>query len=115
MDYRSRLKDMNLFSIYGRMMRSDMVKIWKAFNSDTDVGLANLLEQISHSSTRGHGFKLSVPRCRSEIRRRFWNVRCVRQWNSLPVDVVGAGSVEAFEIRLDGYLEDILFDTIDGN
>ena len=92
-----------------------MLKIWKAFNSNIDIGLADLLEQMSHSSIGGHGFKLSVPRCRSEIRRRFWNVRCVRQWNSLPVDVVRAGSVEAFKVRLDCYLGDKLFDTIDEN
>ena len=41
------------------------------------------------TSTRGHDFKLSIPVCRSEVRRTF-GARVVRVWNSLSSQVVEA-------------------------
>ena len=39
-----------------------------------------------------------------EIRRNFLMVRTIKQWNSLPPDVVGAPSLEVFKKRLDSHL-----------
>ena len=110
--YGARLRRLSLFSIYGRLLRSDLIKLWKAFNPVVDVQLLQLLERQSHRATRGNGFKLSVPRCHSELRRRFWSVRCVRLWNRLPSDIVGARSVEGFKARLDSHMGDRFFKTI---
>ena len=114
LDYQDRLKDMGLFSIYGRLLRADLIKIWKCFHSDVDVGLSTLLEQQSHAATRNHGFKLSIPRCRSEVRRRFWGVRGVSLWNSLPASIVQSTSLETFKKRLDSHMEGEFYKTIDG-
>ena len=38
-DYAARLNQLKLFSIQGRMFRADLVKLWKAFNAEVDVGL----------------------------------------------------------------------------
>ena len=111
LNYRARLTSMGLFSICGRMLRTDLVKVWKAFNGEVDVGLTGLLERRFHDSTRGHDFKLSVPLCRSEVRRRFWNVRCVLAWNELPQGVVGSGTVEVFKGRLDAFMGDRFYHT----
>ena len=112
-DYPSRLRQLNLFSIRGRMFRADLIKIWKVFNSEVDVGLSSVFERQSHVATRGHSFKLSVPICRSELRRRFFNVRSVSTWNGLPVDVVDAGSLNGFKSRLDSHMSDHFFQTLE--
>ena len=65
--YGARLTSVGLFSIRGRMLRTDLIKVWKAFNGVTDVGLSGLLERRFHESTRGHSLKLSIPLCRSEV------------------------------------------------
>ena len=114
LDYKERLLRLGLFSIYGRFHRADLIKIWKAFNSDIDVGLLGLLERQSHGATRGHGFKLSIPLCRGEVRRRCWGVRSVGVWNGLPEDVVQSASLETFKKRLDQFMGGKLYETVDG-
>jgi len=108
-EYPHRLRRLGLFSVKGRLLRADLIKVWKAFNSEIDVGLGAMFERLFHPATRGHNLKLSVPRCRSEISRRFFNVRVVPTWNSLPATVVEAESVHSFKTRLDAHLEDVFY------
>ena len=109
LDYEGRLRECGLYSVWGRLLRLDLIKIWKAFNTDTEVGLREIFETASVMGTRGHQFKLSIPVCRSEVKRRTIASRCVVAWNSLGVDTVSASSVQAFKGRLDADLGDRLF------
>ena len=47
--------------------------------------------------TRGHRYKLLVPRANLEIRRRFFAVRAVNNWNSLSDDTVEAAALGTFK------------------
>ena len=58
--------------------------------------------------TRGKGFKLKEERFRPDIRKNFFTVRVVRQWNMLPRDVVDVLSLETFKVRLDGALSNLI-------
>ena len=109
LEYAARLRSIGLFSVKGRLLRLDLCKVWKCFHADVDVGLIGVLELASEVGTRGHGLKLSVPICRSEIGRKIFGSRVVRVWNSLPSSVVEASSVELFQRGLDLFLGDQLF------
>ena len=109
LSYPSRLLQLKLYSVQGRLLRADLVKVWKAFNSELDVGLSEIFERRLHAATRGHRYKLSVPRCRTELRRRFFSVRVVSVWNGLPGEVVGAGSLETFKAKLDEAVGDMFY------
>ena len=65
------LQALRLFSVYGRLLRGNLIKIWQVFHPRIDLGLGNLFDRQSHGATRSNGFKLTTPRCRSEIHRRF--------------------------------------------
>ena len=75
LSYVSRLKEVGLYSVCGRLLRLDVVKIWKSFYSD--VGLSEVFEMAMFVDTRGHYLKMSVPVCRYEMRRRAFGVRRV--------------------------------------
>ena len=64
-----------LYSIKGRLLRSDLTQIWKAFHSDNDVGLSDKFEYARNTRTRGHAFKLSIPLCRKDVKKRYFAVR----------------------------------------
>ena len=50
-----------LYSIKGRLLRIDLIKIWKAFHSDIEVGLSDIFKYAINTRTRGHAYKLSIP------------------------------------------------------
>ena len=109
LEYVARLKAIGLYSIQGRLLRADLVKIWKSFNGDIDVGISELFEMAQNVGTRGHSLKMSIPICRSEVMRRSFGVRRVTLWNSLPSGVIEALSVTTFKRLLDDFLGDTLF------
>ena len=110
-EYSARLRSLDLYSVRGRLLRIDLVKLWKVFHTEIEyeVGLLSMLDRHSHASTRGHCFKLAVPGCRTDLKKRFFNVRCVDVWNRLPESVVDAASVNAFKKRLDECIPEQLF------
>jgi len=52
--------------------------------------------------------RLKGGRFRLGIRKTFFTVRVARQWNTLPREVVDVRSLEAFKIRLDGALSNLV-------
>ena len=108
--YGDRLLHLDLFSVKGRLLRADLIMTWKILNG--------LCPELSHlfvrnqSHTRGHDFKLFVPRCTTDIRARYFSLRVVPVWNSLPNEVVCASSVLQFKRLLGKLSGQILFEYV---
>ena len=65
------------------------------------------LFSLSHNTrTRGHPFKLSVGRVRTDKRNNFIIQCVVSLWNFLPQDVVMTSGLDAFKRGLDKFLEE---------
>jgi len=58
--------------------------------------------------TRGNSFKVKEGRFRLDIRKKFFTLRVVRHWHSLPREAVAAPSLEVFSARLDGALSNLV-------
>ena len=112
LDYSVRLRRSGLYSVHGRLLRADLIKLWKIFHGFVDRELVEIFERCSHPTTRGHRFKLSIPRCRTEIRRRFFSVRCVVLWNGLPDVAVELDTCNKFKGYLDKFMPDMFYETL---
>jgi hypothetical protein len=89
LDYFSRLKQLGLFSIKGRFLRADLIKYWRIIcRLDGGVDFGGIFRRAPDARTRGHPYKLLMPACNTDIKRRFFGARCVQLWNSLPSSVV---------------------------
>ncbi|KFP99061.1 hypothetical protein N329_01372, partial [Haliaeetus albicilla] len=56
-----------------------------------------------------NGFKLKEGRFRLDVRKKFFTVRVLRQWNRLlPRELVDAPSLAVFNARLDGALSNLV-------
>ena len=97
--YGERLRELQLFSIKGRLLRADLIKYWKIL-SDQLENMSDLFMLAPAARTRGHHLKLTLPRWSSDACRRFFSVRCVNIWNRLPSHIVQANSIGSFEQAL---------------
>ena len=68
---------------------------------------------MNASGRRGHDYKIFVPRTRIDIRKRYFSVRVVEQWNALSEDTVKAESMDIFKRLLHRDLGQKLFDYLD--
>ena len=110
LSYGVRLRRLDLFSVKGRLLRCDLIKVWKIFNGKCKVPFDSLFQLgLSLGYTRGHSLKLQVPRFRLACRQRFFSVRVVNLWNNLPQSVVSTRSLEVFKAGIRDALDDLLF------
>ena len=70
----------------------------------------DLFEISSEERTRGHRLKLFKPRCRTNIQQKFFTVRVIEDWNSLPEEVIEAKNMNTFKNRLDAWWENRLYE-----
>ena len=67
-----------------------------------------LFSRVCCDRTKRNGFKLKEGRFRLDIRKIFFTVRLLRHQNRLPRGVMDVLSLEAFKIRLDRALNNLM-------
>ena len=100
LSYRERLEKLDLFSFQGRLLRSDLIMVYKILHSLCAINANDIFILNDSVTTRGHPYKLFKPRSHSDCRKRFFSVRVVNAWNSLSHDTVTAASLNSFKARL---------------
>ena len=110
LDYSQRLKALDLYSVRGRLLRHDMAKYWQIFNGSCAILPDDIFASTPLGTTRGHQYKVADVRVEIEIHKRFFSVRGILLWNSLPQHVVTGNTVSAFKVSLSAHLGDRLFE-----
>ena len=70
-NYQERLRTLKLCCIYGRLKKADLIKCWKVFHSEINVGLQDLFTVSVEWRARGHPLKILLSRCDLELRKIF--------------------------------------------
>ena len=98
--YTERFLALNLDSLELRRRVADLVLVYKLICPSPHREAFTLFDFIpSSSKTRGHNLKIRQHHVNLNIRRYFFNVRLVDEWNSLPIPshVVNGTYVEHFK------------------
>ena len=74
LSYADRLQFLNLYSVQGRLLRADLIQCWKIFNGKSCLTPADLFDVRRLTQTRGHCHKIFTPRCRTDVRKRFFSI-----------------------------------------
>ncbi|KAK4832269.1 hypothetical protein QYF61_021668 [Mycteria americana] len=102
-----RLREMGLFSLEKRKLWGDLVAAFQylkgAYEKDGETST-----QACSDRTKANGFKLKEGRFKSHIRKKFFTMRVVRDWNRFLREIVDAPSLEVFKVRLDGALSNLI-------
>jgi len=102
--YEDRLRELGLFSLEKRRLQSDLIAAFQYLKGAYKQEGSELFEKVDNSRTRKNGFKLKEVRFQLDVRGKFFTMKVVRCWNSLPREVVDVLSLEVFKARLDGAL-----------
>ena len=52
--YEDRLRQLGLYSVYGRLLRKDLIKIWKVMKCENNLGVRELFDMSVDTRLRGH-------------------------------------------------------------
>jgi ribonucleases P/MRP protein subunit RPP40 len=99
--YSERLAACNLPSLELRRLRSDLILCFKIVHNLIALNFSDFFEfERSKFNTRGHKFKLRIPKIQKNVRKNFFSIRIIPSWNHLPNEVVSALSVMHFKKQL---------------
>ena len=108
LSYEERLKTMDLPSLSYRRRRGDLIEAYKYTHGCYNVN-ENLLKRETDSKTRGHSYKLSKRSFNLNVRKNFFSIRIINDWNKLPQHIVEAKTMNSFKSRLDHHFASIKF------
>ena len=106
--YERRLLALDLLTLEQRRLRGQLIETFKIVTGLSSLD-SSAVFTLSDVPTRNHGYKLVVPRFRTNKYRDFMTVKVCSLWNSLPSDVVNAPSVDAFKRQLDKIIRTLHF------
>ena len=107
--YTDRLRTLRLPSLYYRRRRGDVIRVYQLIHGGIDQDYTSFFAIDTQTRTRGHPWKICKPNAVSRARRNFFAVRVINDWNSLPVSVVSAPSLNIFKSRLDAHWAAYMF------
>ena len=80
-----------------------MIKIYKLRNFLYDKEALNGLIEHSRRNHRGNNIQLKTRNAKLKLRKTFFSVRVVSDWNHLPASVVYADNLCGFKKKLDDH------------
>ena len=104
--YEGKLKEVGLTTLAERRLRGDMIQVWKWIHKKSvmDPQLFSMVTTAQQSRVTRHTTKslnIMKPKARLEIRKNFFTVRAVDDWNKLPAKVQNMQNIMDFKIAYD--------------
>ena len=110
--YQERLKYMNMYSLFYRRRRGDMIAVHQIMHGLVDIPQDHFFSQPASRSrsTRGHCLKIQKEHCRLDVRSKSFSRRIIQDWNSLPENIVVLATTDQFKRHIDKHWWEYRFD-----
>lgn len=110
LSYADRLKALHLPSLQYRFKRGDVIEVYKRLHGAYADDFPWLKMDTRETGTRSNGYKLLKSRFKNSCKAKVFSSRVINAWNSLPVEVVKAPSLNSFKDRLDRHWKNLMYD-----
>ena len=100
LSYEERLRKCKLMSLESRRRRYDLIETFKIMKQIYTMDKEKLFK-FQENQTRGHKYKIYKKQTRLNIRKYFFSVRVVNDWNKLPKEAVEAKDINKFKKAID--------------
>ena len=103
MNYKDRLKALNLTTLEQRHERGDLIEAFKIITGKENIECEKFFKFRDDSTTFGNSMKIYKPRLKKSITQRvnFFSIRVINAWNQLPEYVISASRINSFKNNLD--------------
>ena len=108
--YEEKLREINLTSLIDRRARGDLIQTWKIIHGKDDIDKEMFFKLVPEPenrriNTRFSSGKLNIikPRANTEIRKNFFSVRVIDEWNNLPEEIKSAKTLNQFKNLYDDF------------
>ena len=99
--YSERLVACELPSLELRRLRADLLLCFKIVHNLIAIDFNDFFElEQSQYNTRGHKFKLRIPKIHNTLRKNFFSVRILPVWNYLSSEIVSSSCCASFKMQL---------------
>jgi len=102
LSYEEKVRELGLFSLEQKRLWEDLIATFEYLKGTYKKAGEGLFTRVCSDRRRGNCFKVKEGRFRLDIRKKFFTLRVVRHWNSLPREAVDASSPEVSKARLEG-------------
>ena len=108
LDYKSRLASLGLMTLSERRRRGDLIKVFKIMHGFDDLDrkqFFTLKSEVHKHQTIGHNYCIFHKNFKNTIRGGFFDIRIIKDWNSLTYEIVNCKTLSSFKKELDRWLE----------
>ena len=105
--YEHRKSVLGLTSLEDRRIRGDLIEVYKIMHGFEKVQRAKffILESEIHDyPIRGNELRIWPPDTKTRRRRKFFDLRIIKEWNDLPGTVAKSESISCFKTGLDRHI-----------
>ena len=96
LSYHVRLERLGLERLEARRIRADLVLTYNIIYGLSVLTLSDFFTLSNVKQTRGHMYKLCMPKFRTDVRKYCFCCRVVAIWNDLPADKINFTSLASF-------------------
>jgi len=97
LSYKDKLRELRLLSLEKRRIRGDLRAASQYLKGICRKDGEGFFRRMCSDRTRGNGCKLKEGRFRLDMRKKFFTLRVVKNWNRFPREAVAAPSLEVFK------------------
>ena len=108
LSYSERLVELGLTTLETRRYRGDLIEVYKIVHGFDNLDRSQFFKfrsEVHAYNTTGHNLCIYHKAHNRSVRRVFFGIRIIDDWNKLPEEVVNSQSISSFKRALDGLLE----------